>query len=191
MSVSSTYNEFGGYGGPQSIGYLVRILADASAPVPNGVEGFRDTLLLTGMTARPRAPIPLDRFRRVLPPGLPPFCAQVCAAVQADRIAIRPWRSWTDGPSAAGAHGGSVDVVGELLEARIAVGFGAWPGDRWVPDVRARAGGMRHDEQEGLELPARISGFVTSDGGDTDDDIDTSAIGQGEQKAKRKYKLDF
>ena len=95
------------------------------------------------------------------------MCA--AAAVQTDRISVWPRRGcrWAGGSDAVGARVEGVDVVGELLEPRVVVGFGARSRDGGLRGVRARTGRVRHRGRGGCKLPAIGDELVTSDGEDT------------------------
>ena len=58
-------------------------------------------------------------------------------------------------------------MVGELLEPRVVVGFGARSRDGGLRGVRARTGRVRHRGRGGCKLPAIGDELVTSDGEDT------------------------
>ena len=94
------------------------------------------------------------------------------AAVQTNRIAVWPrgGGGWAGGSDAVSACVERVNVVGELLEAGVVVGFSARSRDGGFRGVRARSGRMRHrGHGRGcgrFELPAIVE-LVTSDGEDT------------------------
>lgn len=161
-----TYNQLARDRRTQSIGNLVRVLANAAVPVSNIADSFRDALLLpvAAYMRRRRACwmsnsqshsslAPSYASRLAVALGLPTVCKRWESAVGAIRIPVQPGA----GSSETGARvDGRRIKVRELLEPRVGTVFGAaclGGGSRYgrLPGVGAGGGGVRHLRSGGRE----------------------------------------